>query len=110
MNWLIDLLITGLAVWLSAIILPGVTVKNFLTALWVALLLAIVNATIGSILRFLTIPINWITLGLMHFLINVIMILLVDKLVKGFNIKNFGWAVVFAILISIISTVAHWIV
>lgn len=110
MGWLLDLLITGFAVWLAAVILPGVTVKNFLTALWVALLLAIVNATLGWILRFLTIPLNWITFGLMHFIINVIMILLVDKLVKGFHIRNFGWAVVFAILISIFSAFAQWIV
>lgn len=109
MEWLINLLITGFAIWLAAVILPGVTIKNFLTALWVALLLALVNATLGWILRFVTTPLNWITLGLVHFIINVLMILLVDKFVRGFNIRNFWWAVLFAILISIITTVLHWI-
>ena len=110
MNWFIDLLIMGLAIWLSAIILPGVTVKNFITALWVAMLLAFVNATLGWFLRFITTPINWLILGLMYFFINVNMIVLVEKLVKDFNIRSYGWAIIFSILISIISTVVHWLV
>lgn len=109
MEWLINLLITGFAIWLAAVILPGVTVRNFVIALWVALLLAIINATLGWLLRFITAPLNWLTLGLVHFIINVLMILLVDKIVKGFHIRNFWWAVLFAILISIITSVIQWI-
>jgi len=109
MEWLINLIITGFAIWLAAVILPGVTIKNFLTALWVAVLLALINATLGWILRFVTTPLNWLTLGLVHFIINVLMILLVDKIVRGFHIRSFWWAVLFAILISIITTVLNWI-
>lgn len=109
MEWIINLLVTGFAIWLAALILPGVSVKGFGAALWVAILLAIINATLGWILRFITTPLNWLTLGLVHFIINVLMILLVDKLVRKFHIRNFWWAVLLAILVSIITNVINWI-
>jgi putative membrane protein len=109
MEWIINLLVTGFAIWLAALILPGVSVRGFGAALWVAILLAIINATLGWLLRFITTPLNWLTLGLVHFIINVLMILLVDKLVSRFHIRNFWWAVIFAILISIITNIINWI-
>ncbi|MFN3404185.1 MAG: phage holin family protein [Cytophagaceae bacterium] len=101
MSFLLELFATGVAVWIVAMIVPGVSVKNFGTAVWVAFLLALINATIGWVLKLLTIPFNWLTFGLIHFIISVLMIMLVDKLVKNFKIKNFWWAVLFAILISV---------
>lgn len=101
-SWIIDLLITGAAILLLAYILPGIHLKSYKTALWVALLISIVDATIGGILRFLSWPINWLTFGLLYFVIYVLMIMLVDKLVANFKIDGFWWAVIFAILLSII--------
>ena len=109
MEWLINLLLVAVAVWLGAMILPGVTIKNFGTALWVSVLLALVNATIGWILRFLTIPFNWITFGLIHFIISVLMILLVDKLVARFEIRNFWWGVLLALFITVFTGLIDWI-
>ena len=99
MDFLISLLVTAVAVFAGAYILPGVTVKNFTTALIVALLLAIVNATIGAL-------INFITFGILSFIVTVLMLLLVDKLVGGFEIKNFWWAVLLAIIVALI----NWLV
>lgn len=104
MSWIINLLVTALAVWAGAALLSGVTIKSFKTAIWVALLFAIINATLGAILRFLSTPLNWLTLGLLHFIITVLMIMLVDKLVSNFQIKNFWWAVALAIIVSIASS------
>ena len=109
MDFIIHVIIVGVAVAIGAYILPGVTVRNILTALWVAFLLAIINATIGKILHFLTMPFNWLTLGLVGFVINVLMIMLVDKIVPGFTIKNFFWAILFAIILSIVSGILHWV-
>lgn len=110
MGLILNVLVTGFAVWLASAILPGVTVRNFLTAIWVGLLIGLITATLGFILKFITFPINWITLGLIHFLINVLMIMLVDKIVKGFQIKSFGWAILFALLIAAINGLVYWII
>jgi putative membrane protein len=110
MEWLVNLLITALGVWLGAVILPGVQIRSLGTALWVAILLAIVNATVGAILRFLTLPINFLTLGLASFIITVLMIMLVDKIVRGFHVRNFGWGALLAMIMSVFTFVAHIIV
>ncbi|MBO9699123.1 MAG: phage holin family protein [Sporocytophaga sp.] len=109
MHFIIHLLVDAFAVWLVSAILPGVSVKSFGTALWVAILLGLINATLGWLLKFLAFPLNWLTLGLVNFIISVFMIMLVDKLVKGFEIKNFWWAVIFAILISVVNNIVFWI-
>jgi putative membrane protein len=110
MGWLVGLLVSTVGVWFVAYILPGVEVKNLGTAFWVALLLSLINGTVGWLLKILTFPITLLTLGLFSFLINVFIILLVDKLVPGFHIKNFWNAVLFAILLSIITSIVHWII
>ena len=58
MNWIIRLLLNGLAVVLSAYLLPGVDVDSYGTALLVALILAVVNVIVKPILIILTIPIT----------------------------------------------------
>ena len=105
MKLLLEILLMGLAVVLAAFILPGVSVDGFFTAILVAILIALANATIGFILRLLTFPINFLTLGLMSFIITVLMILLVDKLMDGFSTSGFFSAMFFAIILSIIKMI-----
>ena len=96
MGFIVHLLVTAVIVMIAAYILPGVRVKSFVTALIVALLLAIANATLGALL-------NLVTFGILSFFVTVIMIMLVDKLVSGFEIDNFWWAVAFALVIAVIN-------
>ncbi len=105
MKLLIEILLMGVAVIIAAFILPGVTVDGFFTAVLVAILLALTNATIGFILRILTFPINFLTLGLMSFIITVLMVLLVDKIMTGFNTSGFFSAMLFALVLAIIKMV-----
>lgn len=105
LNFIIIVLLNGVAVWLAAKLLKGVTVSSVAVAIWVGILISILNGTIGWIFRILTFPLNWLTLGLISFLITVVIILLVDKLVRGFQIKNFFWAVLFAILVAIFNAI-----
>lgn len=109
-GWIIDLLITALVILGVAYILPGVHLKSFKTAIWVAILIAIVDATVGGILRFLAWPFNWLTFGLLYFVIYVVAIMLVDKLVSKFKIDSFWWAVAFAIVLSIVGNVIDLII
>lgn len=108
MKKLIELIISGLAVFLAAYLLPDVRVNSVLTALLVALLLAVANATIGVVLHILTIPINFLTLGLFSFIINVCMVLLVDFWVDGFHTSGFISAAIFAITLGVLKIIFGW--
>jgi putative membrane protein len=100
---IIKILLMGLAVFIGAKIVPGVHVDDFSTAIIAALLIALANATVGFVLRILTFPINFLTLGLFSFVITVLMILLVDHFMAGFYTKGFFAAAIFAIVIAIIN-------
>ncbi len=98
-------LLNSVAVFASAKILPGVEIKNFWSAIIVAALLAVVNTFLTPIIQFISLPVTVLTLGLFALVINTLMIMLVDALVDGFKIKNFWWAFIFGILMSLISNI-----
>lgn len=102
MGIILEILLMGAAVAIAAFLIPGVTVDGFLTAILAGILIAVVNATIGTILRILTFPINFLTLGLMSFVITVLMVLLVDSIMDGFNTGGFLSALIFALVLSLI--------
>lgn len=102
MRLIIEILLMGLAVLLGAYIIPGVQVDGYGTAIIAAILIALANATIGFILRILTFPINFLTLGLVSFIITVLMILLVDNIMSGFNTSGFWAAAFLAIAVALI--------
>ena len=101
MRLIIEILFMGVAVAIAAYLLPGVNVANFWSALIAGVLIALANATIGTFLRILTFPINFLTLGLMSFIITVLMILLVDNLMESLNTEGFFTALLFAIILSL---------
>lgn len=97
------LLINGIAVFVASYILPGVDVDSFVTAFLVALVLGVVNMFIKPILFFLTLPITILTLGLFTFIINGLLVLLVSQLVPGFHVENIWWAILFSIVVTLVS-------
>lgn len=101
MNLLIKLLISTILVFVLAHFLPGIAVENFTTALIVAVVLAILNTFLKPILVFLTIPVTLVTLGLFLLVINAVIILIGDKLVDGFAVSGFWYALLFSLLLSI---------
>lgn len=107
MKLILNLITQGIAVFLTAYILPGVYLENFFMALVVALVLGILNAVIKPILFILTLPITIVTLGLFTFILNAFMILIVDTLVVGFEVGGFFNALIFSLVLSIVSTVLH---
>ena len=100
MHFILNLLTNAGVLFLLAALLPSVTIKNYVTAIWVALVIGILNATIGFLLR---LPLNILTLGLLTFvvrlIVSVLMIKLADKLFPGFEVK--GWLPAFIIAICI---------
>jgi len=88
---------------IAAYVIPGVTVRSFFSALWVALFLGIINMLLKPLLILITLPINILTLGLFTFVINGIIILLASSIVNGFQVSGFWIAVLFSIVLSIIN-------
>jgi putative membrane protein len=106
MGFLIRILVSALAAMLTAYLLkPAVTVDNFVTALILALVLALLNALVRPLLVILTFPVTIVTLGLFLFVINALIILLAEKLVPGFKVDGFWWALLFSIIMTIINSV-----
>ena len=84
-------------------LLSAVQVASFGTALVVALVLGLLNILIRPVLLVLTLPINILTLGLFTFVINGLLFWVVSRLVDGFTIASFGWAIIAALVYSLIS-------
>ncbi|MGV3588656.1 MAG: phage holin family protein [Adhaeribacter sp.] len=105
MDFIINLLVSAGVLLLLAYVMPQVHVKSFLTALWVALLIGILNATVGLVLRFIG---NLFTLFLLSFIIKLIVTAIVikiaDKLTRNFEVKGFWPALIIAIALAIAST------
>ncbi|MCZ8217353.1 MAG: phage holin family protein [Cyclobacteriaceae bacterium] len=104
MNWIVKFLLSGLAVLLTAYLLPGVNVEDYWTALLVALVLSIVNVVVKPFLIVLTIPITFLTLGLFLLVINALMILLTDYFIDGFLVDGFWWALLFSLILSLFNS------
>jgi putative membrane protein len=103
MQVLINLFLSGLAILISAYVIPGVIVSNFFVAVVVAVVLSIVNMFIRPIITLLTLPLNILTLGLFSFVITALMILLVSKIVPGFEVPGFWSAVLFGIVLTLVN-------
>jgi len=103
-RFLIHWLVIALALWVTAYVLPGVNVDSTQALAIAAVVLGLVNALIRPILTILTLPITILTLGLFYLVINGLTFLLASKLVPGFHVGGFWWAVLGALLVSIISS------
>lgn len=104
MTGIIRLLLTAVAVYLLPFILKGVTVEKFTTAIFVAIVLALLQFLVKPLLVFFTLPITILTLGLFLFIINAIIILMTAYFVPGFEVVNIWWALLFSILLSILQS------
>lgn len=107
MGLILNLLVSGLAVFITAQFLPGVSVDNFLTAIITAIVLGLINMFIKPIINILTLPINLLTLGLFSFVVNALMILLVSHFVTGFHVNGFIAALLFSIVLSLVNSVLN---
>lgn len=103
MGFLLKLLVSSLAVFFGAYILDGVYLDGFPTAILVALLMGFLNAFLRPILVILTIPITLLTFGLFLLVINAAIILLADYALTGFAVDSFFTAVLFSIIVSVIT-------
>jgi putative membrane protein len=109
-QFIIRLLLSAAAVLITSKVLSGVKVESYGQAIIVAIVLGVINAVVKPILVFLTIPITILTLGLFLLVINALMIMLVDKVLKGFSVKSFWWAFFFSIILSLLNAILQSLV
>ena len=88
-------------------LLEGIKFDSFWTAIIVAIVLAILNAIVKPILILFTLPITVFTFGLFLFVINALIILLAEKLVSGFQVDGFWWALLFSLLLSLLTSLLY---
>lgn len=104
MSFLIKTLVTTFAVVITAYLLsPGVVVANFTTALVVAFVLGVLNMILKPVLIVLTIPVTVMSFGLFLLVINAFIIQLAAYVVSGFEVQTFWWALLFSVILSIVS-------
>lgn len=102
--------LTALAVWIVARIVPGIQVNGATSALIAAVVIGFVNATIGLFLKIITFPLTIITFGLFWFVINAIMLELASAIVPGFYVRNFVAAFIGSIVLSLVNMLLRWLV
>ena len=105
MNFLLRIIISALVAFGLARVLKGIEVDSFWTALIFALILAVLNVLVKPVLIILTLPLTIVTLGLFLFVVNTLVVLLASWLIDGFRIANFGWGLLFALLLSLVTSV-----
>jgi putative membrane protein len=106
LNWVLS----AVAVWLVAQVVPGVHVNGAMAALIAALAIGFINATIGFVLKIITLPLTMLTLGLFWLVINALMLELASAIVPGFEVHGFLAAFLGAIVLSLVNVLLKAIV
>ncbi|MBX2973637.1 MAG: phage holin family protein [Flavobacteriales bacterium] len=115
MNILIRLIISAIAVLVTDLLLPGVSLgdmsqtNGLLTAVLVAAVLGLLNALLKPVLILLTLPVTVVTLGLFLLVINAVIVLIAANLINGFTLEapRFWWALGFSLLLSFITSILN---
>jgi len=106
-NWILHWLLSGVALVLVSYVLPGIQVEGFGAALIAALVIGFVSATVGLVLKILLLPFIILTLGVVYFLINGLMLKLASELVPGFRVNGCLPAVLGSILLTVVDYVLN---
>ena len=106
---LINWILSALAVWVVSQFVPGFHVRGLAAALIAALVIGFVNATLGALLKIITLPLTILTLGIFWFVINALMLELASAVVPGFRIDTFASAFWGAIVLSLVNMLFRWL-
>ena len=109
MRILLNWLLSALAVWVVARVVPGIHVSGLASALIAALVIGLVNATLGFLLKIITFPLTLLTLGIFWFVINALMLEMAAAVVPGFRVDTFASAFWGAIALSLVNMLFRWL-
>jgi putative membrane protein len=109
MRMIVNWLLSAIALLLVAYIVPGFHVSGILTALFAAVVIGFLNATIGLFLKVITFPLTVFTLGIFWFVVNAIVLKLATVFVPGFQIYGFWPAFWGAVVLSLMNMIFRWL-
>ena len=109
-HWIVNWLLGALALWLVAQIIPGIQIRSFGAALLGTIVIAVVNITIGPILRFIAWPLTVLTLGLFRWVLNALLLKLASMFTPGFRIDGFLNALLGSLVLTVLDIVLHRVV
>ena len=109
MRILLNWLLSALAVWVVSRLVPGFHVTGVASALIAALVIGLVNATLGLLLKVITFPLTILTLGIFWFVINALMLEMAAAVVPGFRVDTFLSAFEGAIVLSLVNMLFRWL-
>jgi len=107
---IVSWLVSALALWIVARIIPGIELRGFGDALIATVIIAIVNATIGPVVKFLAFPLTLITLGLFLLVINAFLLKLASLFTPGFKVRGFLAAVLGSLVLTILTAILRRLV
>ena len=102
---MISLLINTISIFVVSYVLSGIEIDSLVTALVVAVVMALLNVTLKPFLILITIPFTVITFGLFLLVVNVLVLYAAAALIDGFHIAGFWWALVFSLLVSFVNSI-----
>ncbi|MEK7161569.1 MAG: phage holin family protein [Patescibacteria group bacterium] len=109
MKFVLKVLFTALGVLAAASIVPGIVIASFWVAVLVAVVLGILNITLGAILKILTLPLSIVTFGLFFLVINALMFW-AESFVKGFSVAGFWPAFWGSIIVTLVSLIGKKVI
>src|SRR5215469_6981226 len=107
MNFVLRILITAVVAFALSAVLPGIHFHSFWTAIVFSLVLALFNFLLKPLLIILTLPLTIVTFGLFLFIINAIIVMVAGNFVHGFEVDSFGWALLFSLLLSLLTSILY---
>ena len=97
LRWVIYSLLIVFTSW----IVPGISVENFLSAMLVCLVIALINVFIRPLVELISLPVTFLTMGLFSFVINALLLMLAGFLTPGFEVEGFLSALLGSVLLSV---------
>lgn len=104
---ILRIIITSVVAFALSYLLSGITIDSFWTAILLALVLAVLNAIVRPLLVLITLPVTIFTLGLFLLVINAVIVLIAEKILPGFEVQSFWWALLFGVLLSVLTSLLY---
>lgn len=108
MSLLLVWLLSALGLFITSKIVDGFEVKSFGSAMVASMVVGFLNMILRPLLLLLTLPVNILTLGLFTFVVNAMVLRLAASMLKGFNIKSWGPAIIGAFVLAIVNVIIFW--
>ena len=106
---LVKWILSAILLLIVAHFVPGFMVTSFTAALIAAVVIGLVNGTLGVFLKIVTLPLTFLTFGIFLLIINALMLMVASAIVPGFHVAGFLPAFWGGVLLSILHLLVHWL-